>query len=166
MENLIFKIDSGIKEIEVTNQNDELITVLKINVNDSNTANRFTKLIANLEHVSSEFESEAKEKEEKYSGREIMQKESKVLDTEQVIDLCDMNIRYINRCIEEINAVFGENTIQNVYKECYAVNEDFVPDEDLLLQFVDNVIPIMNGLFKEKFARNKQRYSPSKRGKR
>lgn len=160
-------IDNGIKEIEVTNKSDELITVLKINVNDSNTANRFTRLIQNLEHVSDEFEVEAKEKEEKYSDREIVkvEKESKTIDTEQVIDLCDMNVRYINRCIEEINAVFGENTIQNVYKECYELNADFVPDEELLLQFVDGVIPIMNGLFKEKFERNKKRYSPAKRGK-
>lgn len=160
-------INSGIKEIEVTSENGNQLAVLKINVNDSNVANRFNRLIQNLEHVSDEFETEVKEKEDKYKDRELVKETDgvKKIDTEQIADLCSLNVRYINRCIEEINAVFGENTIQNVYKECYELNEDFVPDEELLLQFVDGVIPEMNKLFEQKFERNKKRYSPANKGK-
>ena len=160
-------INSGIKEIEVTNEKGEQVKVLKVNVNDSNVANRFNRLIQNLEHVSDEFETEVKEKEDKYKDRELVRETDgvKKIDTEQITDLCSLNVRYINRCIEEINAVFGENTIQDIYKDCYELNEDFVPDEELLLQFVDGVIPEMNKLFEQKFERNKKRYSPANRGK-
>ncbi len=159
----IMQFDSGIKKIEVQNAEGNQITVLQINVDDSSIVNRFMNLINNLEHVSDEFEKEAREKEEKYKDRPITE-ESKI-DTEQVIDICNLNIRFLNRCAEEINAVFGKDTIKNVFKECYELNEDFVPDESALLRFIDGVIPEMNKLFKQKFERNKKRYSPSNKGK-
>lgn len=158
----VIRIESNIKEIAVKNEKDEVITVLRINMIDSNTATRFAKLIQNLDRVSENYSKEAKMLSDKYDGRPINKDN---FDVNQVIDYSSAYVSYITKCIEEINAVFGDNTVQNVYKECYEINPDFVPDEYALMQFVDGVIPVMNGLFNKKFEENKKRYNVSKRGK-
>lgn len=156
------KINSGIKEIGIYNEKDEIVTVLKINMADSNIITRFAKLLQNLNHVSDEFEKDAKRLAEKYKENPLSEE---TIDIEQIVDYSSANVLFLNKCIEEINGVFGENTIQNVYRECYEVTPDFVPDENALIEFVDGVVPVMNKLFGEKFEENKKRYSVSNRGK-
>ena len=157
-----FTIDSGFKEIAVKNEKGEVVTVLRINVADARTAERFSHLIENLDNISNDVKKEAKrlEQEEKDLA------ESKEIDTKRIISINALKVQYIERCIAEINEVFGENTIQNVYKECYENREDFVPDESLLLQFVEKAIPVMNELFHKRFEENRRKYNVMRRGSR
>ena len=163
MENMnSFTINSGFKEIAVKNEKGEVITVLRINVADAKTAERFAHLIDNLDNISNEVKKEAQrlEQEEKVLA------ESKEVDTKRIISVNALKVQYIEKCIAEINEVFGTNTIQNVYKECYEDREDFVPDESLLLQFVENVIPVMDELFHKRFEENRRKYNAMRRGSR
>ena len=160
MDNLKMKISSGIKEIAVENEKGEMITTLCINMENEDIIPAFSRLIQNLNHVTDEFMKEAEDLEEKYK------EESEDTGYEEIVEKSCAKVRYIERCIEEIDTVFGQGTIRNVYKECYDLNKYFVPSEELLIQFADEVIPIMNELFKQKFQENKKRYSPTKKGKR
>lgn len=156
-----FVLDSEIKEIAVKNTNGELITVIRVNTSDKTTAERFARLIQNLDHVSDEFQREADELSKKYPNATDIED----INVEQILDISNFNIKYINRCISEIDSVFGAGTVHNVFSECYEINQDYVPDEDALLQFVEKVIPVMNQLFNERFEKNKARYNSNRRGK-
>ena len=158
----IVRIESNIKEIAIQNERDETVTVLKINLADSNTSNRFANLIQNLDQASEKYTKEAKALSDKYDGKPI---DKDNFDVKQAIDYGNAYVSFISECIGEINAVFGENTVQNVYKECYEIDPDFMPDEYALMDFIDGVIPVMNRLFNKKFEENKKRYSVTKRGK-
>ncbi len=160
MENLKMKISRGIKEIAVENEKGEITTTLFINMENEDIIPAFSRLIQNLSHVTDEFMKEAEELEDKYKD------ENEDSGYEGIVEKSRAKVRYIEKCIAEIDAVFGQGTIRNVYKECYDLNKYFVPSEELLIQFVDEVIPIMNELFKQKFQENKRRYSPTKKGKR
>lgn len=160
MENLKMKIASGIKEIAVENEKGEIVTTLFINMENEDIIPAFSRLIQNLNHVTDEFMKEAEELDDKYKD------ENEDSGYEGIVEKSCAKVRYIEKCIEEVDAVFGQGTIRNVYKECYDLNKYFVPSEELLIQFVDEVIPIMNELFKQKFQENKRRYSPTKKGKR
>ena len=65
----------------------------------------------NLDRVSENYSKEAKILSDKYDGRPINKDN---FDVNQVIDYSSAYVSYITKCIEEINAVFGDNT--DVYK--------------------------------------------------
>ena len=65
--------------------------------------------------------------------------------------------------IEEIDSLFGKDTIRNVFRECYELDEDFVPDEDALIDFVNTVMPVMNDLFDMRTKEIRKKYSPNRK---
>lgn len=156
MEELV--LDNGLKKIAIKNQEGELVTVLQINIADAQTAERFANLIQNLNKISDECEKEAKKIDIEFGTDEE-------IDVEKVIVVSKLKTDYLNRIISEIDSVFGENTIRNIYSESYDNNPDFVPDEVALVEFIDKVIPVMNGLFGKRFETYKKKYNPGKKGK-
>ncbi len=161
MESLRIKSGSGIKEIAVENQKGEVVSVLRIDVDNGDIVTSFSRLIWNLEHMPEEFKENVEELKEKYGDRPEDEKAS----FEEIVDISRMNVSLLKRCAEEIDKVFGVDTVRNVFKESYDLNENFVPDEDALLDFIEEVIPVMEKLFEHKFARNRKRYNPANRGK-
>ena len=155
-------LKSSNKQIAINNEDGELVTVLKIDVEDSKTVERFSNLISNLYHVSNEFEKEVEELNEKYKDSKLSEDN---IDTEQVIDRSKLNIKVLERYIQEIDIVFGDCTIRNVFAANYQLHEDFIPSEYLLVEFIDSVTPVMESLFQTRFEEKKKKYSVAKRGK-
>lgn len=160
MENFVF--DNGIKRIAVNDPDGNLITELKINVADARTSEKFANLIDNLNNIASECTKEAQELSKKYEGRPIM---ADSVDTEQIIDVSTVKIKYLMRMADGIDDLFGKNTVRNVFKDAYELDPDFVPDEDALVDFVSKMIPIMNSLFGKRFDKLREKYSSRRRGK-
>ena len=163
MENRL-SFDDGVRKISIYNTDDELLTVLKINVADVDTARRFVELIQNLEEIADSGSGMADVFKEKYK-----EYESQSFDTnpdnvkmEIIVDASKVRIDVLNRMIAEIDALFGKDTIRNVFKECYELHEDFVPDEDALIDFVNKVMPIMNELFSMRNEEIHKKYSPNR----
>lgn len=157
MEKLV--LDNGIKTIAIENQDGELVTVLKINIMKASTAERFAELIQRLNNISEECEREAKK-----FNKELIGKQSDDIDMEQVIAASRIKVSYLERIINEIDGVFGENTIHNVYSDAYELDPDFVPDEIALVEFVDKVIPVMNSLFGKRFDAYNKKYNANRKG--
>lgn len=158
-------LDNGIKEIAVKKENGDLITVLKINVADGRTAEKFAQLIDRLNKITDEQNEQKKAMDAKYTGRKIVYNGGESVDTEQVIDRSRMNVSYLEKCIEELDLVFGQGTVRNVYRENYEMDEYFIPDEAALVEFVDKLIPVMTELFGQRFQSVKSRYNARNRGK-
>mgnify|MGYP004478276987 FL=1 len=163
MENRL-SFDDGVRKISIYNTDDELLTVLKINVADVDTARRFVELIQNLEEIADSGSGMADVFKEKYK-----EYESQSFDTlpdnvkmEIIVDASKVRIDVLNRMIAEIDALFGKDTIRNVFKECYELHEDFVPDEDALIDFVNKVMPVMNELFSMRNEEIHKKYSPNR----
>ena len=154
----IIKLDNGVEYVEIQNMEGKTLTVLAIDKSDKATAERFAHLIKKLTSITERAEAEEKELKKKYTNPVEAD-----VNVERIIDTSRLHIKYINECIDEMNAVFGENTIQNVFAENYALNEDYIPDEYALLEFIDKVIPVMNRLFNERFETNKKKYSVNRR---
>ena len=152
------KLESGIEKIAVKNENDEIVCVLKINTADSQITSRFANLLDNVDALANEISKESARLKEKYNDVDGS-------NTEYIIEISKFRVGYISKLIEEIDAIFGEDTIKNAYHECYEINEDFMPDEDMLIEFIDSVMPIMGELFEMRFKRNTTKYNATKRGK-
>lgn len=159
MENLEIKVNSGLKKIKVNEYGDTII----LNLEDSSISGRYAKLIENLERIAEEAECEGNELEKKYKDRPVMKDED--IDTEQVIEKTDFRIRYIEQMIEEIENVLGKDAIRKVYRECYEADEQFIPTEAAIIEFIDQMNPVMTQLYKERFEFNKKKYSRKRVGK-
>lgn len=163
MEELI--LDSGIKKIAIKDADGEIVTVLRINVADARTAERFARLIDNLNNLSDETVQKRKEMDTRYADRPIISEDSDNVDIEQVIERSRADIDYLERCIAELESVFGAGVVREVYRDAYAMNPDFIPDEAALVELVDKLVPVMSGLFNQRFESVKAKYNPGRRGK-
>lgn len=153
MENLTISINTGIKDIAINNEKGEHVYTLHINTADAKTAERYLNVMNNLNHVSDGLDEQIKAVEAMEEG------------TEKKLAQAHIHVSTIEKCIEEIDSIFGEGCIRNVYHDCYALNDSFLPDEEMLLNFLENVMPIMNQLFNERFENHRKKYSAKRRGK-
>lgn len=160
--------DDGIKTIEVNNHEGELITVLRINTADAATATRFVELVHNLEEVVNLGEDDVnsyREKYKEYEGEEFDKLPDNVR-MDIIVDASKMRIGIIEGMIREIDTLFGKDTIRNVFRQSYEMHEDFVPDEDALIDFVNAVMPVMSDLFQTRNEAIRKKYSPNRAARR
>lgn len=167
MENRL-SFDDGVRKINIYNTEDELLTVLKINVADVDTARRFIELIQNLEEIADSGSGMADVFKEKYKEYESQSFDDLPDDVKMdiIVDASKVRIDVLNRMIAEIDALFGKDTIRNIFKECYERHEDFTPDEDALIDFVNKVMPVMNELFSMRNEEIRKKYSPNRAARR
>lgn len=168
------KIEGNIKKIAVKNSDDEVVTVLRIDTADPGTAQRFARVVKNLEDIANAGSSLAdtyREKYREYEGKDFDELEDSV-KLDLIIDVSTVRIDVISKMAEELDACFGKGTVRNVFRENYELyaqnfpDDEFgyVPDEDALIEFVNRMIPTMNSLFETRNREIRKRYSPG-RGK-
>ncbi len=146
-------IDTGIKTIEVNNEKGELVYVLKINTADSKTAERYAKVISDLNSISRDASAE-------------FDRIGKIEDEdEKTLEAIKAHVATIEKTISEIELIFGAGCIRNIFHECYELNENFLPDETMLVGFLNEVMPLMNELFNERFETKRQKYNLKRKGK-
>ena len=167
MENRL-SFDDGVRKISIYNEEEELLTVLRINVADADTARRFVELIQNLEQIADSGSGMADVFKEKYKESESQSFDDLPDDVKMdiIVDASKVRIDVLNRMIAEIDALFGKDTIHNIFKECYERHEDFTPDEDALIDFVNKVMPVMNELFSMRNEKIRKKYSPNRAARR
>ncbi len=152
MEELV--LDSGVRKIAIKNEDGEVVTVLNINVADADTADRFGKILDNLQQISENFQKEADE-----WRKANPQEEADTEDVTKILEINRIRVKYLNQIMDEIDGLFGESTVRNVYG-------DIVPDEVALIDFVEKVIPVMNKLFGKRYEMTRKRYNSGRKGAR
>ena len=152
MEELV--LDSGVRKIAIKNEDGEVVTVLSINVADADTADRFGKILDNLQQISDNCQKEA-DKWRKANPQE----EADTEDVAKILEINRIRVKYLNQIMNEIDGLFGESTVRNVYG-------DIVPDEAALIDFVEKVIPVMNKLFGKRYEMTRKRYNSGRKGAR
>lgn len=152
MEELV--LDSGVRKIAIKNEDGGVVTVLNINVADADTADRFGKILDNLQQISENCQKEADE-----WRKANPQEEADTEDVTKILEINRIRVKYLNQIMDEIDGLFGESTVRNVYG-------DIVPDEVALIDFVEKVIPVMNKLFGKRYEMTRKRYSSGRKGAR
>ena len=150
------KLNSGLKKIAIKDEDGDLITVLRVNVADADTAERFAKIINNLQEISENCEKEAAEWKKEHEQDETVSGE---VDVERGLQINRIRVRYLKQIAEEIDKLFGEGMVQSIYG-------DITPDETALVEFVEGVIPVMNKLFGKRYEMTRKRYNSSRKGAR
>ena len=156
---VVLRVDTGLKRIKVNDYGDCII----INLEDSTMTARFAKLIQNIENLAGNAEKENVLLDKKYAGRDISEQSG--FDAEQVIERSELQLKYINLMMAEIDAVFGKDCIKKVYRECYEADKNFIPSEAAIIEFIEKITPVMAKFYEERFEFNKRKFNSARRGK-
>lgn len=155
------KLDTDdLVDIQLTDKDDNVLHTITVDASDPEMPIRFAEMIKALTTISEDVEKKEKELLEKY--KDIPDDE---FNYEKVIDTSRFHIESLQRIIDEINAMFGEDTIDSIFAENIAVNSDYIPDEYALIEVIDKIIPAMNSIYNERFEKNKSKYNVKRRGK-
>ena len=153
MENLVF--NNGIIRVKVNEYGD----TISLDSNDLNIFNKFMNLYNNLSKLAEQANEEVKKLKKKYDS------DTEELNMEMVQDYLILNIKYSEKIIPELDAIFGDNFVKKAFRENYELDNCFVPDEMALNELVKAMVPIMEKTYKERAKRNETKYSANKRGK-
>ncbi len=149
------KLSTGLKKIAIKDEDGELITVLTIDTANADTAEKFADVIKELNNISENCEREAAEWREKHKEDPA----SEDVDVESALENNRIRVKYLKQIGESIDRLFGENTMKNIYG-------DIVPDELAVVEFVEQIVPVMNQLFQKRFEVTRQKYNSGRRGAR
>ena len=152
MESLNFS--TGILRIKVNEYGD----VLLLDSSDLSIFNRFHALCERLDELANKANKEVDQVVEKYKGEEEV-------SMDMVHDYVSLTIRYSESVMQELNIIFGDGFTAKVFRENYELNADFVPDELVLTELIEALIPVMEKAYGERVKRNKSKYNAQKRGK-
>lgn len=155
MESIRLK-DTGIRKVAIENEAGEVVSVLKINIADREVAEKYGRILDRLGSISDEAKKASEEMQKKYEGQDV--------DFDQIREATRVQVSFIKDIIREIDNLFGKDTVRSVFKENYEIDDCFIPSEDMLQDFLEQIMPIMEKFFKQKFAKTRQKYSASRKG--
>lgn len=145
------KLSSGIKKIAIKDEDGDLITVITVDTANADTAKKFAGVIDKLNNISENCEKEASE------WRNNHKDDMDDINVDAALELNSIRVKYLKQITESIDGLFGEDAMKQIY-------EDIVPDELAIVEFVEQVIPVMNKLFNKRFEQVQNRYNVKRRG--
>lgn len=145
------KLSSGIKKIAIKDEDGDLITVITVDTANADTAKKFAGVIDKLNNISENCEKEAAE------WRNNHKDDMDDINVDAALELNSIRVKYLKQITESINGLFGEDAMKQIYG-------DIVPDELAIMEFVEQVIPVMNKLFNKRFEQVQNRYNVKRRG--
>lgn len=145
------KLSSGIKKIAIKDEDGDLITVITVDTANADTAKKFAGVIDKLNNISENCEKEASE------WRKNHKDDMDDINVDAVLEVNSIRVKYLKQVTESINGLFGEDAMKQIYG-------DIVPDELAIVEFVEQVIPVMNKLFNKRFEQVQNRYNVKRRG--
>jgi hypothetical protein len=156
--------DEGLLKVYLNDYDDFII----IDANDSTFVDRYTNFIRDLEEMQKELEEKGKEYGEEYKENPMISEGENgdaVVDVEQLIKFNEVKTQILKRCVESIDSVFGENTIRKYFRMSYEINPDFVPNEDCIRDFMEEITPAIKMIYDIRGKKIKRKYSKSRKGK-
>lgn len=155
MENVL-KFDSGIQHIKVNNYGDEIL----LDTNNLGLFKRFAGLVEKADTYAERAQKESAQITEKY--KDAAKDE---VNVNEVLEQVQVVIDFSKSMMEELNNIFGQDFIRKVYRDNYALDEYFVPDELSISELIEALAPVMEKTYGQRIERHKNKYNASKRGK-
>lgn len=157
------KISEQLKKIELNEFGDYIL----INPADASFSEKYSALMAWIDDKSAELGRKAQEMREKYGDTPMISHDedgNTVVDSEQFSIFVNLKNELYKECVSKIDSLFGDGTIRKYFRAFYEINPDFIPDEDCIMDFLEEIAPILKEIYGERTARINSRYNKERRG--
>lgn len=157
------KISSQLKKIVLNEYGDSI----QLNIGDATFSRRFSNLIKWIDEKNNELSRIADEMSEKYKDSPMIkhsEENGTEIDSEQFEIYIKLKTDLYEECAGKIDAMFGQDTIRKYFRAFYEINPEFIPDEECIMDFLEEITPVLEAIYEERFEKIKKRYSKSRRG--
>lgn len=147
------------------NQKDDYIM---LNPNNSVFVDKYTAIIQWLEEKSAFYQKEMAALEKKNKGHKLItvnEDESITLDTKRILEITGMRTAMCRECCAQIDELFGAGTVSKYFREIYEEIPDFIPDEECIYDFFDEIGPIVGAVFNARVQGLKTKYNRNRKGR-
>ena len=133
-----------------------------INVKDATIFDRFAELLQWLEKK----ETDLREKEKNSKDYAVRDENGDIVDVDvdEFLRCSSLRTETCKEVVNRIDGIFGENTIRKYFHKFYEINPGFVPDDECIYDFLDEMTPILNELFSEREKRIELKYNRERKG--
>lgn len=133
----------NVEEIELNEYGDKIC----VSPEDSAMFDNYIKCADLVMRLSKEKVAKAEEIEKKYGAAdgEEMETETKI---EMALELSELNLDFAVKATESIDSVFGEGTVRKYFRKHYEAIPSFLPGADCFMDFLEQMSPVMNDIFK------------------
>lgn len=146
------------------NKNDDYVL---INVNDAGIFDRYAEFLEWIDRRTIDYTDREKELQQKYENGIIAHDEDgEVVDvnTGAFVEAAKLRSGLFRETEARLDKIFGKNTCKKYFRALYEANPDFVPDDECLYDFLEEITPVMNNLFADRRKRIELKYSRERKG--
>ena len=138
-----------------------------INGKDATIFDRFAEFIKWLDDMGNEIKKKEKDIEAEY-GKDIVQRDEdgavEDINTGAFIALSKLRTDTYREAAERIETVFGTGTMRKYFNAFYELNPEFVPDDECIYDFIEEITPVLNEIFADRKKRIELKYNRNRRG--
>ena len=134
---------SEIDEIKLNEHGD----ILKISGNDAILFDKFANGYDDIVKMADEIPGRMEAAEKETADKD---------DIAKAVAMSKVRVDFCNKAIGVIDEIFGEGTAKKSFKDYYDSIPDFLPDEDLFIDFFEKFTPIMEDIFDRKLKRQEK----------
>lgn len=145
------RVDNGVRRIGVNDDGE----YIELSVNDVQLTDRFAGLLQWFDKKSTEIEEIGKKLAEKY-GAETTEDEE--INTDMIAEVAALRTQIYKECCVRIDGVFGADACRKVFGH-------ILPDETLLMEFFDQIAPVLEKLAAERGEKIKLKYQRGRKSK-
>lgn len=146
------------------NSNDDYIY---INEKDATIFDRFAAFMKWLEEKDADIRKRGEELEKQY-GKDIVDLdedgEVENINVDAFVQYSKLRTETYKEAAESIETIFGEGTLRKYFRKFYEINPEFVPDDECICDFIEEMTPILNTLFADRSERIALKYNRDRKG--
>lgn len=164
------------REFKVSNQQEENLAkvylnseddFIYINEKDATIFDKFAEFLKWLDGKNNEVSQQEAEFDKKYGKDFVTRNENgdvEDVNVDAFVHYSKMRSDTYKETVERIDAIFGVGTIRKYFRKFYEINPDFVPDDECIYDFLDEMTPILNTLFSDRAKRVSLKYNRNRKG--
>ena len=138
-----------------------------INESDSGIFDRYAEFLKWLDEKGIDIQ-KSEEKLREIYGNDIVKRDDdgNVVDvnTDAFLALSKLRTDTYRETCEQIDRIFGKDTCRKYFRESYEINPDFVPDDECIYDFLEEITPVLNNIFADRKKRIELKYNKNRKG--
>ncbi len=146
------------------NSTDEFIY---INEKDASIFDKFAAFLKWLEEKDADLNRKEVEYRQKYGSGIITRAADGSIENvnaDAFVEFSRLRTETYREAAERIESIFGADALHKYFRKFYEINPDFVPDDECIYDFLDEITPVLNELFADRSKRISLKYNRSRRG--
>lgn len=156
------KSSSQLVKVELNEFGDYVI----INTGDASFAKRYGDLLKWMEEKDDHLSEVAENMEKKYKDSPMITTDedgNAEIDAEQFSEFVKIKTEFYRDAEEKISALFGQDVLKKYFRAFYEINPEFVPDEECIMDFLEEISPVLEKIYSQRFDRINQKYSKDRK---